>query len=249
MLNGTVGPVGRVVVRHSRPGKVHWKWRLKNACRWSYLRGWIGKHLLVPLTTWWGLTVIQSELSIRVRRLNRAGRFRYQEIRSAQSRLDPSAPEYQHLEARLRAVQQTYGVWEDYGTVSYRVVTNAGVAFIVSDWNDNSTDITNFNFHGCGTGTAEESASDTALQAEATTILNPDNTRATGTRSTPASNQFRSVGTLTFDGSAAITEHGLFSTSGTGTGTLWDRSVFSAINVAPGDSIQFTYTVTLQSGG
>jgi hypothetical protein len=32
-------------------------------------------------------------------------------------------------------------------------------------------------------------------------------------------------------------------------GTLWDRRVFSAINVVSGDSIQFTYTLTVNNGG
>jgi hypothetical protein len=59
----------------------------------------------------------------------------------------------------------------------------------------------------------------------------------------------RTVGTLTFDAGAAITEHGIFTQSGTGGGTLLDRSVFSAINVISGDSIQFTYTLSLSSGG
>jgi hypothetical protein len=105
------------------------------------------------------------------------------------------------------------------------------------------------NYHGCGTGTNAENATDTALQTESTTALNPDSTRATGTRSQPAANQYRTVGTLTFDASAAVTEHGIFSQSATGGGTLWDRSQFSAINVASGDSIQFTYTCTVSSGG
>jgi hypothetical protein len=30
---------------------------------------------------------------------------------------------------------------------------------------------------------------------------------------------------------------------------MWDHKVFSAINVANGDSIQFTYTLTINSGG
>ena len=50
---------------------------------------------------------------------------------------------------------------------------------------------------------------------------------------------------MTFDATAAIVEHGIFSQAATGGGTLLDRSVFSAINVASGDSIQFTYDLTL----
>lgn len=138
----------------------------------------------------------------------------------------------------------------DYGVVSYRVVTDAGVAFLVDDWDGNGQDITTLNYHGAGTGTTAESASQTALITESTTALNPNSTRATGTISQPSANILRSVGTLTFDTDAAITEHGLFSQSATGGGTMWDRSVFSAINVvgASGDSIQFTYSTTFTSG-
>lgn len=144
---------------------------------------------------------------------------------------------------------QANGVMIDYGIVSHRVITDTGVGFLVDDWDGSVTDITNMKYHGCGTGTNAEAAGDTALQTESTTILNPDNTRATGTISQPAANQMRSVGTLTFDGAGAITEHGILSQSATGGGVLWDRSVFSAVNVGSGDSIQFTYTLTVSSGG
>lgn len=136
-----------------------------------------------------------------------------------------------------------------YGTVSYNLVTDAGVAFLVDDWTDNTTDLTTLKYHGCGTGATAEDVGDTALVTESTTALNPDSTRATGTMTQPSANIQQSVGTLTFDGSAAVTEHGLFSQAATGGGTLWDRSVFSAINVASGDSIQFTYQCTVSSGG
>lgn len=139
--------------------------------------------------------------------------------------------------------------WIDYGVVSYLLVTDAGVAFLVDDWDANGQDITTMNYHGCGTGSTAESAGDTALVTESTTALDPNSTRATGTRSQPTANQYRTTGTLTFDGSAAIVEHGLLSQQATGGGTLWDRSVFSAINVSSGDSIQFQYTCTLTSGG
>ena len=146
-------------------------------------------------------------------------------------------------------VLRANGDIEHVGLLSTRLVTDAGVAFLVDDWDNSVTDLTTMNFHGCGTGATAEAVGDTALVTESTTALNPDSTRATGTRSQPAANQYRSVGTVTFDASAAITEHGIFSQAATGGGTLWDRSVFSAINVASGDSIQFTYTCTVSSGG
>lgn len=150
------------------------------------------------------------------------------------------------LTSELRAVHiLACGRRIDHGVVCYRVVTTAGITYLRDDFNNaaGGADVSLINFHGCGTNATAEAAGDTALGAESTTILNPDSTRATGTRSVPAANQFQSVGTLTFDGSGAITEHGIFSAASAG--TLWDRSVFSAINVASGDSIQFTYVLTI----
>lgn len=141
------------------------------------------------------------------------------------------------------------GTIQHLGLVSTRVITDAGVAFMVDDWDNNATDITTLNFHGCGTGTNAAQQTDTALQTESTAALNPDNTRATGTKSQPSANVLRTVGTVTFDGTAAITEHGLFSQAATGGGTLFDRHTFAAINVVSGDSIQFTYDCTLSAGG
>jgi len=161
----------------------------------------------------------------------------------------PMVMMYGELSIRVR--KGDTGEWIDYGVVSRRVITDAGVTFLRDDWNSGANDINLMNFHGIGTGVTAESAAQTALITESTTALNPDSTRASGTRSVPASNQYRSVGTLTADADIAVTEHGLFSQAATGGGTLWDRSVFAAINLvgANPDSIQCTYTVTLASGG
>lgn len=151
---------------------------------------------------------------------------------------------------RLHAtVFRANGGIDPLGLIATRLITDTGVAFLVDDWDASATDLTTLNFHGCGTGVVAEAQTDSALGTESTTALNPDSTRATGTRSQPTANQYRSVGTLTFDATTAVTEHGLFSQSATGGGTLWDRSVFTAINVVSADSIQFTYTATLSAGG
>jgi len=161
----------------------------------------------------------------------------------------PMVMMYGELSIRVR--KGDTGEWIDYGVVSRRVITDAGVTFLRDDWNSGANDINLMNFHGIGTGVTAESAAQTALITESTTALNPNNTRASGTRSVPASNQYRSVGTLTADADIAVTEHGFFDQSATGGGTMWDRSVFAAINLvgANPDSIQCTYTVTLASGG
>lgn len=135
----------------------------------------------------------------------------------------------------------------DYGVVSRHVVTDAGVAAIVNGFL-NTVELETFNYHGSGTGGTAESAGQTALVTECTTALNPDNTRPTGTQSAPSANIYRSVGTATYDAGAAVTEHGVFTQAATGGGTMLDRSLFSAVNVVSGESIQFQYSLTFPSG-
>ena len=141
-------------------------------------------------------------------------------------------------------------VVEDHGIVSRRVVTNAGVGFIVDAF-QNSVEVENMKFHGIGTGTNAEAAGDTALQTELTTQYAPDNTRATGSTTEAAANIYQTVGTNTLDsGTPAITEHMILSQAATGGGTGLDRSVFSAINLngANGDGLQSDYRLTLTAG-
>lgn len=131
----------------------------------------------------------------------------------------------------------------DLGAIGKRVVTDDGVAHLVDDWDDGSGNIENFNFHDSGTSNQAEAAGDSNLIAEA-----GPTTRATGTKSQPSANVIRSVGTIAYTGTLAIVEHGLFSTAARTTDLLWDRTVFSAINVVSGDSIQFTYDCTFTAG-
>jgi len=136
----------------------------------------------------------------------------------------------------------------DYGLASLRVVTTTGVGYIIDAF-QNLTEVENFKYHGIGTGTNAEASSDTALQTELTTQYSPDNTRATGTQGEGASgNIYRTVGTVTVDASATITEHGVLSQAATGGGTLLDRSVFSAVGLAASDSLQIPYEMTMPAG-
>lgn len=138
-------------------------------------------------------------------------------------------------------------VLEDLGVVSRKVVTTAGVNYLV-DALQNLVEPENLKYHGLGTGTNAEAVGDTALQTELTTQYNPDNTRATGTTVEGASaNIFRTVGTNTVDAAAAVTEHGVFSASSGG--TLLDRSMFSVVNLASSDSLTSTFELSLSAGG
>jgi hypothetical protein len=122
------------------------------------------------------------------------------------------------------------------------VVTTAGVVYMAADMAGGASDINAFNWHGTGTGATAAAIGDTALQTPAGPA------RQSGTQTTPGStNVYRSVATLAYTSTLAITEWGLF--SAVTTGTLWDRKVFTAINVVNGDSIQFTYDLTITAGG
>lgn len=154
-----------------------------------------------------------------------------------------------HYGAVYAQIVRKSGEVVDLGLVSLRVVTDTGVAFIVDAF-QNSVELENMRYHGFGTGSTAENASQTALVTELTTQYAADNTRPTGSTTEGASaNIFRSVGTLSPDASVAITEHGLFSQAATGGGVMIDRSVFSAINLISGDSLQTTYDLTFSSGG
>ncbi len=136
----------------------------------------------------------------------------------------------------------------DYGIASYRVVTDTGVAFIVDALHASAT-IANLKYHGFGTGTTAESASQTALVTELTTEYATDNTRPTGTQTEAAANIYETVATLDPDNAVAITEHGIFDQAANSGGTLLDRSKFNAVNLAAsGDTLSATYDFTITSG-
>ena len=138
--------------------------------------------------------------------------------------------------------------------IALGLITDAGLNFLGTAFTVDAagTDIFNMSWHDSGIGTNAEVQTDTALQTQAGPA-----TRATGTNTlfqsasgtgstTPAI--VKSVGTITYAGTLAITEWGLFSQQSQG-GTMWDRRKFAAINVVSGDSIQFTYSLSIPGGG
>lgn len=146
------------------------------------------------------------------------------------------------LLGELRAVKvYADGRREDYGVVGWRVVTTAFVSFVVDQLQTETSVFGDFKFHDSGVGTTAENIADTAMETT------DGESRSTGSQTESAANAYRSVGTISYTTTKAITEHGLFNDATTG--TLMDRTVFSAINVVNGDSIQFTYTLTLAAGG
>jgi hypothetical protein len=103
------------------------------------------------------------------------------------------------------------------------------VNFVTDQLQTETSVFGDFKYHDAGVGTTAENVADTAIETT------DGESRATGTQTESASNAYRSVGTISYTSTKAITEHGLFNDSSAG--TLMDRSVFSAINVVNGDSI------------
>jgi hypothetical protein len=126
-----------------------------------------------------------------------------------------------------------------------RVVTTAFVNDIVDCLTVNGTQLALFDdykYHDCGIGTGAESAADTALGTPW------GGARVVGTQIEGTSTYiYKSVATITFNATKAITEHGLFNASTTG--QLMDRTLFAAINVVDTNQIEFTYNITFTAGG
>jgi len=148
------------------------------------------------------------------------------------------------LAATLSArVIRENGTIEDKGIISAHKVTDAFVAELVDALQAGGVAaFDDYKYHDSGMGINAEAAGDTALQTPC------GEARDTGSQTEGATaNIYKSVATHTYAGAFAITEHGLFNAAANG--TLMDRSVFSAINVASGDKIEFTYQLTCISGG
>lgn len=140
------------------------------------------------------------------------------------------------------------GTRKNYGIIARKKVVDAFVQDIcnclavTAPYNASTTAFQAYKYHACGTGTTAESNTQTAL------VTDSGVARATGTQVSGGSSTARtytSVATMSFVSSLAITEHAVFNASTSG--TMLDRSVFSAINVISGDSIQFTYVLTINA--
>ncbi len=153
------------------------------------------------------------------------------------------------------SIKRTRFNWEthedeilDYGIVGRHLVVTAGKNYVASTF-DNTAEPENLKFHAFGLGTSGPAAGDTLMGNECTTEYATDNVRPTGTQA-HSTNTYTTVGTFAPDsaGSATIpvTEWGLFSVATVNTITLFDRQVFSAINLAPAaDTLATTYVLTL----
>jgi len=129
----------------------------------------------------------------------------------------------------------------DYGIVGYRVITTAFVNDMVDELIAETATWGDYKYHDSGVGVTAPNVADTDIETT------DGESRATGTQVENAPAIYESVGTIAYTTTKAITEHGLFNASTVG--TLMDRHTFTAVNVVNGDSIQFTFDLTVSSGG
>jgi len=145
------------------------------------------------------------------------------------------------LTGTLSARVQRGGKWKRLGVIATKKVTTAFVNYLTDALQNQTTSpIDIFKYHDSGIGVGAEDPANTTLGTPT------GDARVVGTQVEGASaNIYRSVATITYGAAKAVTEHGLFSASTAG--TLMDRSVFAAINVAIGEKIEFTYELTAQA--
>lgn len=148
-----------------------------------------------------------------------------------------------HMMGELRAVlRRADGSVVNYGLVSTRVVTTAFVNLMVDQLQTETSVWGDFKYHDSGVGVTAAAVGDVDIETT------DGESRATGSQIEGASaNIYKSVGTITYTTTKAITEHGLFNAATSV--TLMDRHVFAAINVVNTDSIEFTYQLTCTAGG
>ena len=127
--------------------------------------------------------------------------------------------------------------------ISKNLVTNAGFAGIASRLNGAGSEAV-ATYLAVGTGTNAAAAGDTTLQTEITDSgLARVSATASRVTTTVANDTARLATTFTVTGTKAVTEAGYLNAASSG--VLFARSVFSAVNVINGDSLQLTYNIKI----
>lgn len=240
---GSSRPTGDLIARKISTRRPTLAWLLSNVLRLSFLKGWFAVHVQAPIASFFGaLTAFGKVEAVHYHFASKTDSRIWEILQGklaeaeALGNLDLAA-QIQDQITMLEATRERI----NYGVLSYRAVTTAFVTFLVDQLQTETSVFGDFKFHDSGVGTTAENVTDTAMETT------DGESRATGTQTESAANAYRSVATISYTTTKAITEHGLFNDASAG--TLMDRSVFSAINVINGDSIQFTYTFTVSAGG
>jgi hypothetical protein len=171
------------------------------------------------------------------------------------------------LVSELRLIKRMVdGTIIDYGVVSYKMITTAGVNMLANDFNGGSSgaDISNFKYHGWGgvngttppaTAQVAELRTDNALATPLVTTyqfsatLIPAVVAGTSTSTTFVDPTYTAQYMNTFTNPQIINEHVLANQPVIAGATVWDRSVYANTPMAANESMTFQYVLTIQSGG
>lgn len=119
------------------------------------------------------------------------------------------------------------------------LITNAGFAGVASRINGDGSEAA-FTYIAMGTGTTAAAVGDTTLQTELSTSgLSRANSTASRVTTDVTNDTAQLVNTFSVTGTQAVTESGVLNAASSG--VLLARQVFTAINVANGDSLQVTW--------
>lgn len=122
-------------------------------------------------------------------------------------------------------------------------IPNAGLAAIASRIGG-AGGVAAGTYIAVGTGTNAFNASDTTLQTEVTTSgLGRANATMSRVTTNVTDDTSQALYQFSVSGTVAVTEAGIFNAGSSG--DLFARSVFSAINVANGDTLQITYKIVV----
>lgn len=133
---------------------------------------------------------------------------------------------------------------QDLGVVGVKSVTAEFAKHLVDALGAYAAStLTTYNAHGQGDGSAAEGTGDAALASQR-------GERNVGTQTHGASsNIYRSVATIAATASYTVIEHGLFDTTGAAADRLMDRTVIDSFVVATNDEVEWTYNLTVVTGG
>lgn len=132
------------------------------------------------------------------------------------------------------------GNWTKSMTIS-NLITNPGMAGVASRINGDGAEAL-FNYIAIGTGVVAAAVTDTTLGTEITTGGGERGVATLSRTTTDVTNDTATqVLTYNFTATFAVTESGVLNAAAAG--VLLCRQVFSAINVANGDSLQVTWDI------
>lgn len=155
-----------------------------------------------------------------------------------------------------------HGWVTDYGVLSRRNITDTGVTALAAAFGTASppAPLFNFKYHAFGTGTTAAAEAQANLVTELTTQYASSGVRPTGSQANTAAAggppeiaTYVTVGTLVPTANVAVTEWGLFASSGgvgSGANTMFDRAEFAVVNlIGNADSLQVTFTLSITANG